>query len=256
TGNCQSLSLDAAPPARIIIRLTRRRCCRHVFMKDFRILLKQVRPYAGLFALAFCLMTLVGVFEAGRTALLKSIIDILSGSHQAAGSGLVASLDVSRYLPPGTYALPLIAALLVLFTLIRGSSEYLSNVLMWRIGVGAVVDLRQRLYTHILVQSSEFFTEHPTNTLTAHIISDAEKVQVAVSSLLADLLREGLTFIALFTLVFILNWRLTLAVLLVGPLIYGLTVKFGRRLRHIAHSTQEGTEEVLDLAQETISGHR
>jgi len=140
--------------------------------------------------------------------------------------------------------------------LIRGSSEYLSNVLMWRIGVGAVVDLRQRLYNHILVQSSEFFTEHPTNTLTAHIISDAEKVQVAVSSLLADLLREGLTFIALFTLVFILNWRLTLAVLLVGPLIYGLTVKFGRRLRHIAHSTQEGTEEVLDLAQETISGHR
>src|SRR5690242_4434876 len=57
-------------------------------------------------------------------------------------------------------------------------------------------------------------------------------------------------------LVFILNWRLTLAVLLVGPLIYGLTVKFGRRLRSIAHSTQEGTEEVLDLAQETISGNR
>ncbi|MFL6215304.1 MAG: ABC transporter ATP-binding protein [Blastocatellia bacterium] len=225
-------------------------------MNDFRILLKQVRPYAGLFAIAFALMTMVGVFEAGRTALLKSIIDILSGNPQAASAGLAASLDVSRYLPPGTNALPLIAALLVTFTLIRGGSEYLSNVLMWRIGVHAVVDLRQRLYDHILIQSSEFFTDYPTNSLTAHIISDAEKVQVAVSSLLADLLREGLTFIALFTLVFILNWRLTLAVLLVGPLIYGLTVRFGRRLRTIAHSTQEGTEEVLDLAQETISGNR
>jgi subfamily B ATP-binding cassette protein MsbA len=225
-------------------------------MKDFRILLKQVRPYAGLFAVAFILMTLVGVFEAGRTALLKSIIDILSGSPQTASVGLASRLDVSRYVPPGINPLPLIAALLVVFTLIRGGSEYLSNVLMWRVGVGAVVDLRQRLYDHILIQSSEFFTEHPTNTLTAHIISDAEKVQVAVSSLLADLLREGMTFIALFALVFILNWRLTLAVLLVGPLIYWLTVKFGRRLRHIANSTQEGTEEVLDLAQETISGHR
>jgi subfamily B ATP-binding cassette protein MsbA len=225
-------------------------------MKDFRILLKQVRPYAGLFTVAFILMTLVGVFEAGRTALLKSIIDILSGSPQQTSAGLAASLDVSRYLPPGTNALPLIAVLLVLFTLIRGGSEYLSNVLMWRIGVGAVVDLRQRLYDHILIQSSEFFTEHPTNTLTTHIISDADKVQTAVSTLLADLLREGLTFIALFTLVFILNWRLTIAVLLVGPFIYWLTVKFGRRLRNIAHSTQEGTEEVLDLAQETISGNR
>src|ERR1044072_6077720 len=150
-------------------------------MKDLRILLKNVRPYAGLFALAFLLMTFVGVFEAGRTALLKSIIDILSGSAQPGSAGLASRIDVSHYLPPGTNALPLIAGLLVLFTLIRGSSEYLSDVLMWRIGVGAVVDLRQRLYDHVLQQSSEFFTEHPTNKLTAHIISDAEKAQVAVS---------------------------------------------------------------------------
>jgi subfamily B ATP-binding cassette protein MsbA len=225
-------------------------------MKDFRILLKNVRPYAGLFALAFCLMTFVGVFEAGRTALLKSIIDILSGTAQPGSAGLASRIDVGRYLPPGANALPLIAGLLVLFTLIRGASEYLSNVLMWRIGVGAVVDLRQRLYDHVLQQSSEFFTDHPTNTLTTHIISDAEKVQVAVSTLLADLLREGLTFLALFSLVFILNWRLTLAVLLIGPFIYWLTVRFGRKLRSISHSTQEGTEDVLDIAQETISGHR
>src|SRR5262245_53633081 len=225
-------------------------------MKDFRILLKNVRPYAGLFAVAFILMTLVGVFEAGRTALVKSIIDVLSGNTSVAVSGLAARLDVSRYLPSQTNPLPLIAVLLVLFTLIRGFSEYLSNVLMWRIGVGAVVNLRQRLYDHILQQSSEFFTEHPTNTLTTHIISDAEKVQTAVSTLLADLLREALTFVALLSLVFVLNWRLTLAIIVVGPVIYTLTVRFGTRLRRIAHSTQEGTEDVLDIAQETISGHR
>jgi subfamily B ATP-binding cassette protein MsbA len=225
-------------------------------MNDFRILLRSVRPYAGLFAIAFLLMTLVGLFEAGRTALVKSIFDGLAPTQAAAPGGLAARIDVSHYLPANMNPLPLIGGLLVLFTLIRGFSEYLSNVLMWRVGVGAVVNLRQRLYDHILQQSSEFFTEHPTNTLTTHIISDAEKVQVAVSSLLADLLRESLTFLALLTLVFVLNWRLTMVILLVGPLIYLLTVRFGRRLRRIAHSTQEGTEDVLDIAQETISGHR
>src|SRR5436190_3082346 len=225
-------------------------------MNDFRILLKNVRPYAGLFAFALLLMALVAFFEAARTALLKSIIDILSGNPNVAATGLAARIDVSHYLPAGTNALPIIALLLVVFTAIRGSSEYFSNVLMWRIGVGAVVDLRQRLYDHILQQSSEFFTAHPTNTLTSHIVSDAEKVQVAVSTLLADLLREGLTFLALLSLVFVLNWRLTLGVVLVGPLIYLLTVRFGRRLRRIAHSTQEGTEDVLDIAQETISSYR
>lgn len=228
-------------------------------MKDFRILLKNLKPYSGLFAVAFILMTMVGLVEAGRTALLKSIIDhfaILSGNQTAAGAGLAASIDVRNYLPADINPLPLIAALLVLFTIIRGLSEYLSNVLMWRIGVAAVVNLRQRLHDHILQQSSEFFTEHPTNTLTAHIISDAEKVQVAVSTLLADLLREALTFLALLSLVFVLNWRLTLAIIVVGPIIYALTVRFGKRLRRIAHSTQENTEEILDIAQETISGYR
>ncbi|HXG64762.1 MAG TPA: ABC transporter transmembrane domain-containing protein [Blastocatellia bacterium] len=224
--------------------------------KDFRILLSNVRPYAGLFALAFFLMMMVGAFEAGRTALLKPIIDGLSDSAPSNPSTLAHYVDARRYLPDGANSLPIIAGLLILFTLIRGASEYLSNVFMWRVGVSVVVDLRQRLYDHVLQQSSEFFTDHPTNTLTAHIISDAERVQVAVSSLLADLLREGMTFLALFALVFALNWRLTLAVLLVGPVVYLLTVKFGRRLRRIAHSTQEGTEEVLDIAQETIAGNR
>jgi subfamily B ATP-binding cassette protein MsbA len=225
-------------------------------MKDLRILLRQVKPYAGLFTVAFALTIFVALFEAGRTALLKSAIDILSPPAQVPQTGLASILDVGRYLPAGVNPLALVAGLLVLFTIFRAGCEYLSSVLMWRIGVSAVVDLRQRLYDHVLIQSSEFFTDHPTNTLTTHIISDAEKVQVAVSTLLADMLREGFTFLSLFALVFILNWRLTLAILVIGPVIYGLTVKFGRRLRRIAHSTQLGTEEVLDLAQETISGHR
>jgi ATP-binding cassette, subfamily B, bacterial MsbA len=225
-------------------------------MSDFRILLKNVRPYAGLFMLAFLLMSMVGLFEAGRTALIKSIIDLLRPGYGTTSKGLSVYLGVANYLPEGANALPLTAALLVFFTFMRAGSEYLSNVLMWRIGVSVVVDLRQRLYDHILQQSSEFFTEHPTNRLTSHIMSDAERVQVAVSNLLADLLREGFTFLALFTLVLILNWQLTLVILLVGPLIYLLTVKFGRNLRRISHRTQEGTEDVLDIAQETISGNR
>lgn len=187
---------------------------------------------------------------------MKSIIDELPTGPQAPTTGLASYIDVSNYLPETANVLPLIAALLIIFTLIRGASEYLSNLLMWRIGVAAVVDLRQRLYDHVLKQSSEFFTDHPTNTLTTHILSDAEKVQVSVSTLLADLLRESLTFLALFALVFMLNWRLTLAILIVGPFIYLVTVKFGRRLRGLARSTQENTEEVLNISQETISGYR
>ncbi|HUK92345.1 MAG TPA: ABC transporter transmembrane domain-containing protein, partial [Blastocatellia bacterium] len=283
-------------------------------MKDFRILLKNLRPYAGLFALAFALTACVGLFEAARTALLKSIIDGLPGTGISANrpvnsgalggsakptsnaapdsttstsgasasnvsstpamsaapatpsnatypatsitKGIAARVDVRNYIPAGKNPWTIIAGLLVIFTLIRGLSEYLSSVLMWRIGVSVVVNLREKLYNHILKQSAEFFSRYPTNSLTSHIISDAKEVQVAVSTLLADLLREGLTFIALFALVLVYNWRLTLLALGMGPLIYVLTVRFGKKLRRIANTTQEGMEEVLDIAQETISGNR
>ena len=137
-------------------------------MKDFRILLKNVRPYAGLFAVAFLLMTLVGVFEAGRTALLKSIIDLLSGTPPAATDTLASRIDVTRYLPPGINPLPLIAGLLVLFTIIRGASEYLSNVCLadW---VGAVFKIAAASFTCFSSRANSSRT--PTNTLTTPIIT-------------------------------------------------------------------------------------
>src|SRR5262250_3382073 len=99
-------------------------------MQDFRILLRNVRPYAGLFALAVLLMALAAVFEAGRTALLKSIIDALP----AGGSpGPPGRIDVQHDIPAGVNAWPFIAGLLPVFTFVRGFSEYASNVLMWRI---------------------------------------------------------------------------------------------------------------------------
>ncbi|MGH9829243.1 MAG: ABC transporter ATP-binding protein, partial [Blastocatellia bacterium] len=219
-------------------------------------LLRNVRPYAGLFVLAFVLTTVCGLFEAGRAGLLRTIIDALQGTPVQATGSSAYLIDVRRYLPAGANVFLVLAGLLVLFTIIRGLSEYASSVLMWKIGVSVVVSIRQQLYDHVLKQSAEFFSDYPTNALTTHIISDAERVQVAVSSLLADLLRETMTFLCLLGLVFYMNWRLTLIVILIGPVIYLMTVKFGRKLRRIAHLTQQGTEEVLDLAQETISGNR
>ena len=65
----------------------------------------------------------------------------------------------------------------------------------------------------------------------AHLANDTEKVQLGVSYLVADLLREGFTFLGLLAFVFVLNWRLTLVFLCVGPVVYLVTVRLGRRLR-------------------------
>src|SRR4029453_213297 len=94
-----------------------------------------------------------------------------------------------------------------------------------------VVRLRQQLYDHILRQSPVFFQKNPTNSLLSHLVNDTEKVQLGVSYLIADLLREGFTLVGMLVLVFTLNWRLTLFFLFLAPLIYLVTVNLGKRLR-------------------------
>ncbi|MEM4251802.1 MAG: ABC transporter transmembrane domain-containing protein, partial [Candidatus Bathyarchaeia archaeon] len=118
------------------------------------------------------------------------------------------------------------------------------------------VTLRQQLYDHILKQSAPFFIKHRSTDLASHIISDVERVQHAVTVLIADTLREGFTLLALLVYAFSVNWRLSLFSLFVVPPVYALTVKFGKRLRRTSHRTQEGIQEVLGTAHEAIAGSR
>ncbi|MCS6886358.1 MAG: ABC transporter transmembrane domain-containing protein [Acidobacteriota bacterium] len=217
-------------------------------MRDLKRLLSYARPHAAKLALGILLTSLVGVFEAGRIALVEPIFDGLAGNRPSLLRELLPLPQESLW--------STIAIMLVLLTLLRGMAFFFSGYLLTDVGQRVIVALRQQLYEHILRQSAPFFSKHRSTELTAHIISDVERMQHAVTVLIADLLREGFTLLALLTYAFSLNWKLSAFSLFVAPPIYALTVKFGKRLRRTSHRTQEGIQEVLSTAHEAISGSR
>jgi subfamily B ATP-binding cassette protein MsbA len=192
----------------------------------------------------------VGLFEAARIALVQPIFDGLAGQQTVAVYPLLTAYF------PKVSLWTTIAILMVLFTILKGLALFFSNYLLTSVGQRVIVQLRQELFTHILRQSADFFARHRSTDLTTHIISDVERVQQAVTVLLSDTLRESFTLLALLTYAFYLNWQLATFSLVVVPLVYSLTVRFGRRLRRTSHSTQEGIQEVLSIAQEVITGQR
>ncbi len=226
--------------------------------EEFRRLLGYVRPYWGTFLLALILMNIVAVLEGALRSLLVPISDGLLAS-----SGVVASapraknlLDFHRYLPlEDERSWYLLAALMILITIGKGAAEFFSNYLMARIGQRAVFDLRCALYDHLLRQSAPFFSRYPTNVLASHLVNDVEKIEMAVSRTLTDALRESFTLIVFLVIVFKLNWKLALLALGLGPLVYQATVYFGRHLRRTGRRVQEGYEQILNVAQETLSGN-
>ena len=226
-------------------------------MNDLFRLFRYARPYTLALTVGILLTLVVGIFEAARIALVRPIFDGLAGNSLASNptSQITSFSYLTEYLPQ-INQWSTIALLLLVFTLLKGIALFCSGYLLTYVGQKIIVKLRQELYEHILKQSEVFFTNHRSTDLTAHIISDVEKVQHAVTVLLYDTLRESFTLIALLVCAFSISWKLSLFSLIVVPIVYIITVRFGRRLRQTSHKTQEGIQEVLGIAQETITNNR
>jgi len=221
-------------------------------MRDLRRLLKYLKPHWPIFTVATFAMLLVGILESATGALIVPIFDQAFTQN---GSQKTATLfGLQHLIPQDPFgAWKMISILLIIFTLAKGVAEYLSTYLMARIGQLSVLKLRQDLYNHLLAQSATFFERHRTNYLVSRLVSSAAAIETAVTATLRDLLRESFSLIAFLSASFYYSWRLTLASLIVAPIIAVLTVKFGKALRTLARESLEGSKQLTDTAQEALA---
>ncbi len=224
-------------------------------MTEFVRLLGYLKPYRAIFAFSIVLMIATGMLEGATTLMIVPIINTLAGSQ--VGSSALGFLHLDQFFSPGdTGNWHLIALLLVVFTVAKGVTEYFSSYWITYIGQSVIADVRSSLYEHIMRQASAFFAKYPTNSLTAHLMSDAALIERAVSDTLRDLLRESVSLIVYLALLFALNWRLAAMILLIAPPVSYLTTTFNRKLRNYVNSRQQSGAEMLDVAQEAISSQR
>ncbi len=224
-------------------------------MTEFARLLKYLKPYRAVFAFSIVLMIATGILEGATTLMIVPIINTLAGSK--VGSSALGFLHLDHFFAAGdTGNWHLIALLLVIFTVAKGVTEYFSSYWMSHIGQSVIADVRSSLYDHIMRQAAVFFAKHPTNALTAHLMSDAALIERAVSDTLRDLLRESVSLVVYLALLFTFNWRLAAMVLLIAPPVSYLTTTFNRKLRRYVNSRQQSGAEMLDVAQEAISSQR
>jgi subfamily B ATP-binding cassette protein MsbA len=221
-------------------------------MRDLRRLLKYLKPHWPIFTVATFAMLLVGILESATGALIVPIFEQAFATN--GGTRTSTLFGLQRLIPQDPIgAWKTISVLLIVFTFGKGIAEYLSTVLMARIGQSAVLKLRQDLYNHLLAQSASFFERHRTNYLVSRLVSSAAAIETAVASTLRDMLRESFTLIGFLSAAFYYSWRLTLSSLIIAPIIALLTVRFGKALRNVARESFEGSKELTDTAQEALA---
>jgi subfamily B ATP-binding cassette protein MsbA len=222
-------------------------------MRDFRRLLKYLRPHGLTFALAFVAMILVAVFETATGALIVPIFDQAFGTNTAQKTSTL--FDLQNWIPADDWfaAWLTISGLLIGFTILGGVAEYFSVYLMSKIGQSAVLRMRQDLYEHLLNQSAAFFERHRTNFLVSRLVVSATAIELAVSAHLRDVLREGVALVFFLAAAFYLNWRLMLGALVIAPVIAFITAKFSKTLRRLSVESFEGNKLLTDTAQESLA---
>jgi subfamily B ATP-binding cassette protein MsbA len=138
----------------------------------------------------------------------------------------------------------------------RGICDYLGNYLVNWVGVSAIMDLRQEVFDRVLHQDARFFEDHESGRVMSAIMIDIDRIQVSVSSMLADWLRQ--TFTALFLLLFMISvdWKLSLISVLVFPSVAFLTSRLGKRIRSTTRHAQDMTASLNQVLQETLIGHQ
>jgi subfamily B ATP-binding cassette protein MsbA len=192
--------------------------------------------------------------QSAINALVVPIFDQALNGTQGPGQRSETLFALQRLIPESGFAAwRSIAVLLIVFTLTKGVAEYFSTYLMARIGQESVLRLRQDLYAHLLKQAADFFERHRTNYLVSRLVSSAAAIEAAITSTLRDMLRESFALVAFLAASFYYSWRLTLGSLIIAPVIAWLTANFGKSLRTLARDAYEGSQQLVDTAQEALA---
>ena len=164
-------------------------------------LLGYVRPYWLQALSSVILMAGVGLLDAFRLLLVGPIFDRVLNPNAPDRTiplfGPRFSISLQQIVPSHFHnAWDIVAFALVASTLLKGICDYCGTYLVNYAGFGMITDLRDDLYDAILRRSVSFFQQHSTGTIVSTLINDIERVQFAMSSVLAEFLQQ------LFTLIF------------------------------------------------------
>jgi ATP-binding cassette, subfamily B, bacterial MsbA len=233
-------------------------------MKQLLRLLSFARRYWVHLGLAVALMAAAGAMQGLTALLIKPIFDRVL--NPASANARVPLLPQSGVLGMQLYLDQIVPsqfsnvwssvafAILAVFVT-KGVCDYFGNYLVSYAGFSSVTDLRNRVFEKVLRQGAEFFEARSTGQLMSSIMNDVDKVQVAISQILADLLRQSFSAISLAFVVMSYDWKLALVSLTVLPFVIIPTTRIGRRIRRTSRGTQERQAELNQILQETLSGH-
>ncbi len=217
-------------------------------MKIYFRLLGYVRPYIGLFLLSILGFLIFASTQPMLGYILKYFVDGLSNPNAALFPNVPYLRDLNL--------LHTVPGLIILIAAWQGLGSFLGNYFLAKVSLGLVHDLRVQLFDNLLNLPNRYFDQHNSGHLISRITFNVTMVTGAATDAIKVVVREGMTVIFLFISLLVMNWRLTLVMVAILPLIALMVGRASRKFRKQSKKIQVAMGDVTHVASETIQGYR
>lgn len=182
---------------------------------------------------------------------------ILGTAMVAGASGasayLVKPVLDDIFINKDTRMLMILPWLVVLAYFSKGLGAYMQSYFMNYIGQDIIRRVRDRLLSRLLSFEIAFFKERRSGELISRVLNDIGAIQAAVSSYLADYVRESLTIIVLVGVVIYQSVELAFYGLVVMPLALYPLSRLAKKMKHVSKRMQEKNSDVTARLSEIFN---
>lgn len=136
------------------------------------------------------------------------------------------------------------------------AASYLETYLVNWVGERVILDLRRALFAHIQKLSLDFFSQQKTGWIVSRLTNDIDALDQLVTDGVTTLVTSSLTLIGAVILLFVLDWRLALATMVILPPVIVATVVFRSKSARSYAKVRDKIAGVSAHLQESIAGVR
>ena len=223
-----------------------------------RVWREQIRSYLPQMLMILGLVVVIAATTSFYPLLIKAAFDAFADPLTAESTGFVRRMErlVSKSINYEIGVVNAIATVVVIVTAIKGFSLLAQTVMTNKVVSRIEADMQTALYGHLIdADLAQLQKENPAS-LTQRFTTDFTFVKEALTRIVNIAVRDVVTAVALVGALFWIDWKMTLVVVLIAPVVAHPIGRIGRKLRRMASSQQEQTGVMASLVTESLQGAR
>ncbi len=201
-----------------------------------------IKSYKKRAALAVLCMMLHSFLTVFFVRVFQQLIETIISDMAAEGEGIIT--------------LSIIAGFMLAVYFFKGIVYYFQKYFSKYVSHKVMRDIRNDLYSHLHNLSLSFYSQHKTGELISRLTNDVKVVQKALVKSTVTFIYKLLTVIGGIGYLLYLNFRLTLFLVVVLPLVAYIISIFNSKIRRVSRRAQVKIADVSDVLQETLSAIR